>query len=396
MIESGDKNPTLEPKPVAEGRLSVPRSPRYESLDVWRGIACLLVIVFHSTFYVATPENEIGLRSATLDRMVAAATARMWIGVPMFFVISGYCISASADSTRLKNQPTIAYFIRRLRRIYPPWWICVACCAILVEAVERFVWPGLFSDDNHGIVSPLSLSATNWFGNLTLTETWIYRLFHHRPRFFLGHAWTLCYEEQFYVVVGLTLLATRRYFFSVMAAITLFVLTLDLIRPDSGHGLFIDHRWFCFSAGILLYYNINYASRLAYASLCLLLLTGVIWSLRDPLKFASMDANRQQYACVAFAFTLVLHGLHRFDAKIAGSQTVRPIAICGAMCYSLYLVHLPVVKVISHGLFLTGVTSIWATMCITVPLCIGFSLICGWCFHVLVERRFLSSPGRVA
>ena len=37
--------------------LSIPRSPRYRSLDLWRVAACLLVVVFHSTFYSMAGDN---------------------------------------------------------------------------------------------------------------------------------------------------------------------------------------------------------------------------------------------------------------------------------------------------------------------------------------------------
>lgn len=94
--------------------IAVPRSPRYESLDLWRGVACLMVVIYHSDYYLAesTGTNQWPAVSAIL--------ARFWIGVPMFFVISGYCISAAADSERSRLRGTMSYFKRRFRRIFPP------------------------------------------------------------------------------------------------------------------------------------------------------------------------------------------------------------------------------------------------------------------------------------
>ena len=79
----------------------LPRNPRYESLDAWRGVACLAVVLFHSTVcYVATPELEARVRSegGSWADWAILATGRLWIGVPLFFVVSGYCIAAAGDS----------------------------------------------------------------------------------------------------------------------------------------------------------------------------------------------------------------------------------------------------------------------------------------------------------
>src|SRR6187549_1517814 len=85
-----------------------PRCPRYQALDFWRGIAVVFVVVFHSTYYAASPALEDAVRTAqgSLFELLIAASTRLWVGVPMFFVISGYCIAAAADATRVKERST--------------------------------------------------------------------------------------------------------------------------------------------------------------------------------------------------------------------------------------------------------------------------------------------------
>ena len=58
------------------------------------------------------------------------------------------------------------------------------------------------------------------------------------------------------------------------------------------------------------------------------------------------------------------------------------------MCYSLYLVHWPVVALIGHAFDLIGVTNPAAILLVTVPCCIAVSVLIAWMFHRLVERRF--------
>jgi peptidoglycan/LPS O-acetylase OafA/YrhL len=62
------------------------------------------------------------------------------------------------------------------------------------------------------------------------------------------------------------------------------------------------------------------------------------------------------------------------------------------MCYSLYLTHWPVVKLVSHLLYLAGVRGLWPTLALTTPVCIAVSVAVAWAFHLLVERRFLNTP----
>ncbi|HXN41580.1 MAG TPA: hypothetical protein VN918_07325, partial [Myxococcaceae bacterium] len=58
-----------------------PYPRRYASLDAWRGIASLLVLVWHR-YWLRTP-----------------ITNGFWLGVQLFFVISGYCIAAAVDNS---------------------------------------------------------------------------------------------------------------------------------------------------------------------------------------------------------------------------------------------------------------------------------------------------------
>ena len=52
--------------------------PRYESLDAWRGVACLLVAVYHATFYLTDlPPAPTGARAT-----VIAILRTLWVGVP--------------------------------------------------------------------------------------------------------------------------------------------------------------------------------------------------------------------------------------------------------------------------------------------------------------------------
>lgn len=378
-----------------------PRAPRYLSLDAWRGVACLVVIVFHAAFYAGTGTSA-GLPSSAGPRagpafFVLATLRWMWLGVPMFFVISGYCIAATADSARRSTRPLGDFFLRRVRRIYPPYWTLWALTAAVVWAL-----PQLLGARGLPIHDPARLSGYQWLGNLTLTEIWRPHLGGGPARLMLDHAWTLCYEEQFYLVCGLILLLARRRFFLGVVLVSLGVAaTAPFSFKHVGFlvdGFFFDGSWLLFAAGALVFHRRNYASpalgRAIDAALALGALLAVLfrsWALARLRMGEWERLLAAQFLCGSL-FALLLTLVQRWDAPFARSWPGRLLAACGRRCYSLYLVHYPVASVLTYALFTGGVTGLWPTLGVTVPIVSAASLAAGFAFHWLVERHFLNPP----
>ena len=95
--------------------------------------------------------------------------------------------------------------------------------------------------------------------------------------------------------------------------------------------------------------------------------------------------------CFALWFTTALVLLHKHDERIHTSRVLSPITWCGTMCYSVYLVHWPVVKPISNAMWNAGVTSWTGTLLFTIPLCAAVSILLARVFFVTVESRFLNT-----
>lgn len=358
----------------------LPRNPRYLSLDIWRGVACLMVVVGHSTD--SLPAGRI-----SLARRALAVLGTGWLAVLGFFVISGYCIAATCDSTRRKPHALREYFRRRLRRIFPPYWVALFATAVFVAVVTIIFGSQLLSDKPSLLPNPRSLSAIQWFGNVFLIENWRSNAFGGHRLLQLGPAWTLCYEEQFYALCGIVLLLAPRRFFWGIAGIS--VLTLAIMAARRAiPGLFFDGNWFLFAAGVLVYFHVNYATRIQQWILtAILVVVACGYAARHPL----FDW-RGQICFFGPAIALVFLALHPLDRKTAEAPFLRPLKFCGTICYSLYLVHWPIVKFLGHSLYLEGVRSDLGTLLITVPVCVAVSVGLAWGFHLAVERRFLNSP----
>jgi peptidoglycan/LPS O-acetylase OafA/YrhL len=393
------------PSPPAGGG---PRSPRYGSIDLWRGLACLMIVVLHASFYAKDEAlSPAGRREDPAGGLAFLLISRMGIGVNLFFVVSGYCIAATADAARRKRQGALHYFKGRLWRIFPPYWAALALTAAAAAALSAARLPSLFRDGDNAIPHPAELSGMQWLGNVTLSETWLQHLTGEPYNLQLGPAWSLCYEVQFYAVCGLILLVWPKRFFAGVVVVTLLtacLLPLFFVRTGPAvDGFFFDGRWLLFAAGVLVYYQLNYASGgravLLPAALALLLLLSL--GLRYGLLAGGTweQKGRAFELASGFAFALVLIALKPLDGRLSESKALRPLAFCGKMSYSLYLTHWPVTKAVSHALFLLGLRGTWATLALTIPLATGVSLVLAWAFYLLVERRFLNAapnPSAVA
>jgi peptidoglycan/LPS O-acetylase OafA/YrhL len=316
----------------------------------------------------------------------------MWIGVPIFFVISGYCIAATADSSRRKSIGYVPYAIRRIRRIFPPYLICLAVTAALVAAAE-VARPGSITVTGW-MHRPWWFSASQWFGNVTLTELWRYHLLGGPKGLFLGHAWTLCYEEQFYAVMGLLLFVARHRFFLATAVVTLacpviaFVCRLRGIPID---GFFFDGGWSLFACGVLVYYALNYTSRMGRVAAAVALVVALTYAAWEPSLLLESTKKYQQELFVAAGFALVILLSRTADDWLTSRVWLRPLFACGTRCYSLYLVHFPVAVFLNAGARQLGIDPTGLTPLVTIPVGIIASVAVAWLFFWTVEQRFLNS-----
>ena len=153
-----------------------------------------------------------------VSKFLVFLTTRMHFGVEIFFVISGYCITASGQSLRRSGCKISEYFRRRFVRIYPPFWCALACSFISCFDIDR-VYPGLLKMTPWPLPVPWELTPAQWLGCVTLTGTWLGYFTGPPPELcFPIQSWTLCYEEQFYAMIGVMLAFSGRHFFRVAAA----------------------------------------------------------------------------------------------------------------------------------------------------------------------------------
>lgn len=373
--------------------LPTPRSPRYKLLDAWRGLACLMVVVYHSAMIAA---ERVPFSWSNPATWIIDVAERLWIGVPIFFVISGYCIAATADNTRRKSGRRMrTFFWRRAKRIFPPYWAALLFLCGVILFMDAFAPSGFLDDAHPPIPRPWSLAWPEFLGNVTLTETWRSQLAGEYPTMPLGQAWTLCYEEQFYWVTGLLIAVAPKRFFTAVAVVS--VATIPFYGNQHVWSFFFDGHWLMFAAGVLVYHAANYQRRRQVFATYLILIGGIEFAAREVVRQGTIPTNDLNAALlVALLFAVVLLATKSWDARICGHWAVRPFDALGTMCYSLYLFHWPIVWIISKLLWQAGVTSGIATVLVTIPVCTVAAVAVSRLAYLGVERYCLNAPQRPA
>lgn len=370
-----------------------PTNSRYQSLDFWRGAACLMLFCFHGSFYADKTFAAGDLSTWSPGALGVRGVRILWVGVPIFFVISGYCIAASIDSLRRKPHSLGNYFFRRFRRIYPPLWIASGLAVLFCLAVS--LHPELVASCKQ-LARLVEMPLAAWFGNLTATESWLPRVTgRSESNYLMANTWTLCYEEQFYLVTGVILWLGARRFFPACAALTVLTLVTRHTARAAGvslEGWFFDGHWLPFACGILVYYIVNYRSGWSRSWWCGLLLAGMCYAVADRLTQSTRyQRHLDDYIFCACTFALALVAFRRWDAWFASLRVLQPVVWCGKMSYSIYLLHFPLVVALSCWLALQGYHDDQSVMFLVLPLSFVLSLPLAWVFHVLVERRFMNT-----
>ena len=342
---------------------------RYELLDGLRGLAALGVVLFHLGIF---------------------ADGHFFVMV--FFVISGYCITASADSSRRNGSGFREFMTRRVKRIYPPY-----LSAIALFTLTRAIKAGM------GGSNDLNRPLLDWVENLTLTQ-WISNVFHPtswasgNPHLFVAAFWSLNYEEQFYLVmaIALALAANKRI---PLAASVLALATIGLawnfsIPGNWVCGFFLEY-WVHFALGAGLYLSLCvYTSRRARLAFgCGVAVIGLASAARlIPWSGVTLD-NLRAMVELAFlsAFTLCLFVIRPLSPGISRSLIWRPVAALGTVSYSLYLIHqfnLHLIESIAQRL--VNHAPHWLLILMILALHVGLATI----FWYFCERPFLSRRAR--
>jgi peptidoglycan/LPS O-acetylase OafA/YrhL len=209
----------------AGGRAPMPRAsqgpaeeaPRVPFLDGIRGLAILLVILHHGNFMEGlTP----------LDRFLMEFTQSTWLGVDLFFVLSGFLITGILIDAKGTRTFFRTFYLRRIVRIFPVYYLTIFFFFYIFQ-------PFIVPDDPDVLdLKRHQLWYWTYLSNIytALHGTW--------PRaFYLMHLWSVSIEEQFYIVWPFVVLMLGRKdlkFACLCCILGSFLLRVVLIASQAG------------------------------------------------------------------------------------------------------------------------------------------------------------------
>lgn len=347
------------------------RPVRFVGLDILRCFAALSIVFYHTT---------LGAVDAW-PRAVKSLIHNLPIGVDFFLLISGFLITylLLAEKGRGGAISLPRFYMRRALRIFPLYYAIVALAWGLhhVEHPEINFYSYLYFIGNFWMIDHGWTAAT------------------------LNPLWSLCIEEQFYVVIPLLLwlVPTRRlpWLFGAIVALSIAFRVYTAVTNQSNWMIIYCHTlsrcdvlalggwlaWRHFTRPISLQLP-------RWTLLVALLFLALLLSIIDVSDFTSVNlATFKKYLYLlplAFIFCYTLFNQHAPSSPNAGTRALNYL---GKISYGLYMYHSPV------GFVLGEYPAIYAdNQLVRVLLVIGLTILVASLSYYLLEKPILRLKNR--
>ncbi len=321
---------------ASASRLSALRVP---ALDGIRGIAVLMVLLHHLSGYL--PQHSRPFSEA------AAVLRNGWVGVDLFFVLSGFLITGILLDTKYAPNYFRSFYARRVLRIFPLYYIVLSAIgfAAALPYVGQWLRP----------ILPISHDRLFYFVYLNnwwplLKDTWHANI--------IGHFWSLAVEEQFYLLWPLCvwLLPRRKLPWVAAGGIALAILIRCGIYHYFGPTRSIVENTFArmdtLLMGALIAMLVRspralkilhpYLYSAAIASIAILLCFNALGGVPQYNEFYGVSV---QFTLIAVVFSaIVLRAFTRRDDSTAVQTFLRRplLGRVGKYSYGMYVYHVPI------------------------------------------------------
>lgn len=337
-------------------------SQRYAFVDGLRGLAAVSVMLFH----LGTGDLRAPLSTA-LSRWTTAACGYGWIGVHVFFTLSGFVIAHSLGRQRLGLRNAARFVLRRQVRLDPPYW-CAIAVGVALSVIAARMRPSVprFVPDLRDVVAHV-FYVYDLLGRPGISSVF----------------WSLCIEVQFYLLFVLVLLLLQRWAGLLPWAVAgSAVASLHAaITWRYPHAWFTQH-WYLFALGALVRWS---QQGRAWPGLPALL----------AVAFVAFGVHHDRLEPVGgglVALALLLAGAR--DA-LGRWLAARPLQFFGTVSYGIYLFHTPLAGPVHAGLARLVDPKRPAGAVLIVAVQIAVSLALAALLHRTVEGWAIRLAGRI-
>jgi peptidoglycan/LPS O-acetylase OafA/YrhL len=371
---------------------------RLQSIDALRGIAALGVVLYHAVLQTqnAVPGNVFKWPV----KLIQFLSSFGYIGVFLFFVISGFCIHLQWAKSRAGREPQpikfASFWKRRIRRLYPPYLIAFALFLLMAALTTGINVTHFFVYD----VGMHLLMLHNLDPNTCYSINGVF--------------WTLAIEEQLYLAYFLLLFLRTRWGWGPTLAICVLARVAWLLFSHAawvtvGAGIPVPEaaasHWFTWALGAI-------AVEVAFGLIklpgwCRNLWLGGLAIFAASATSAFLPIIQKDTPAHDLAW-LLLHpvwGLGFFilvNRVVQAEQSwittllqprlvtriVAASAFVGVFSYSLYLTH-ELVIMQSWRFIIEGFPPILNTLLIVVPATVAFA----WLFYKFCEKPYMRKVG---
>lgn len=295
------------------------RQGRVIELDGVRGLAALLVLFYHA-FYIPLLNQPV----SGLAKLLAEATRAGWLGVDLFFVLSGFLITGILLESRTERNYFRNFYARRVLRIMPLYYVALLVLLLCYRGSGSFVLLG-------------SVYLTNLAALFAV------------PMLF-GPLWSLSVEEHFYLLWPWLVRYLNARRLAILA--TMIVLLTPLLRALAfgrvGVMEIYYYSWFRFDGlalGALLSIGVRRCTAAQLRRAALSAVTAGIIILVAGLPFGILSRERLAgtvllYTAAQLIFAgLIAAALLPGRSQLRAALSWRPLTWCGEVSYCFYLVH---------------------------------------------------------
>jgi len=351
----------------------------YPALDGLRGLAILLVVVYHNFGFI----NVFFFG---------------WLGVDLFFVLSGFLITDILLKTAGKKDYLRNFYLRRVLRIFPLYYLCLVIFLVILPKLN------LQFDIQYYVDHQVWL----W----TYLQNWIYTFQNPGHTNTLNHLWSLAVEEQFYLLWPLAILVIRKpkYLLIFISLVLVAVLGLRLfawmtqVADLAYFNLFTFTRvdGLCIGCMIALLQRINPGFLKKYTSAIVLffaVLNFAFYFVNRRYQFAFPYLALAGYTTFAMMFGLLVNDAVTRQTRLIDTLFNIPVLkFFGRISYGFYIFHWPVylllypylyprVSAMVSGHYLQFTISVLATLA---------AIVISWLSYQYFEKRFLKLKDRFA
>lgn len=319
-----------------------------------------------------------GLRAIAVMLVVLYHAGLSWIsggfiGVDVFFVISGYLITGIIyDEIRAGSFSFKQFYIRRIRRIFPALYAMLAGSLI---AAWFLLLPPHIEDFSNSLLSAIGFVSNFYFGSVT--EGYFDSNAEASP---LLHTWSLAVEEQFYLLWPPLLLLLYRFFngarllllvLSIVAGSFYFAEVEALRLDDRAYYSILTRAGELLIGGLLAMVHRHYHLQLPRGTVNLAAVLGLVLIVVPALmldEWSTFPGINALWPCLGAAL-LIQTGL---QSNLINKHLIasRPMVAIGLISYSLYLWHWPILVYADY--LLTERTTAVSVTCVALSFLAAF------------------------